>query len=84
MLGVACKKYRGGMHIMAIQITPPVKKQQEVTKVIFPFTENRQIVDAAATKYLIEVFPDQNIILFSGSSSKVFELKKILTGGVIA
>ena len=66
------------------QSTPPVTYQQEILRVIFPYLENKPAVDKTAIKHFIEVFPEENIILFKGSSNEIFELKKVLTGGVMA
>ena len=66
------------------QSTPPVTYQQEISRIIFPYLENKPAVDKTEIKHFIEVFPEENIILFKGSSNEIFELKKVLTGGVMA
>ena len=53
-------------------------------KAIFPVKGNESSVTSAAISHGVIAYPESNILLFEGNLKDYYNLKDILSGGVIA
>lgn len=53
-------------------------KSESIVKAIFPFSENKDVLDKVATNYPIYAYPEHDIILFDGHMLDLQEVSALL------